>query len=123
MKVSDISPLGRLSLLFSRAQGETADLGVLCAACGTGHPLHLVRRERVLLCQACAAREAGRTGVEIHHLGGRFEREYTVEVNSNDHAVLTALQNCWWRNRHDPGSAYAVGFDVGAWLVLCGGEP
>lgn len=123
MKVSELSERGRLSLLFSRSQGETADLGVECSACRTGHPLHLVRRGRDLRCHVCAARETGRTGVEIHHLGGRFGREYTVEVNSNHHAVLTALQDCWWRNRHDPGSAYAVGFDIGAWLVLSGGKP
>lgn len=123
MRVSELSPMARLSLLFSRAQGETTDLGSMCVACGTGNPLHLARQENELVCHACTARRAGRAAVEVHHLGGRFGREYTVEVNSNDHAVLTALQNCWWRGRHDPGSAYAVGFDIGAWLMICGVEP
>jgi len=122
MRVSLLSPESRLSLLFSRARGEVGDLDDRCIDCGAHHPLHLSRQGREVRCHRCAARLAGKPSTQIHHFGGRFDREHTIEIDVNDHAVLTALQDCWWRGRYEPGSPYALGFDIGAWLVVCGVE-
>ena len=88
--------------------------GATCVDCGESHPLALDPWRLPVRCYECGASAAGRPISEPHHLGGRPSPFRAVPVPLNQHQVLTLLQSCWWRPRHEPGSPYAVAFDVGA---------
>jgi hypothetical protein len=91
-----------------------------CAQCGEWRLLALSPPGpgRPVLCFECLACLQGRPALEVHHLGGRPSPLPTVPVPLNQHAVLTLLQDLWWRGRQEPGAPYAVGFDLGALVAV-----
>lgn len=115
MKVSDLSPRTRFLLTRSRAAHELGP-NAKCEACGETEPL-MLDRERKRVCYECEAVRRGTSPYQAHHLGGRAPNTKTVLVGANIHAVLSLLQDCYWRGRHKPGSPYAIAFDLAAYLV------
>lgn len=116
--VSDMSPKARFAMVRNRIRLELPE-GAVCSDCGDPEPLHLKYRRDEVRCHDCTARKTERSVVEEHHLGGRPSLISTQPVTANDHTILSLLQSCFWRGSHQPGSAYALGFDLGAWLGLC----
>lgn len=82
----------------------------------------LTRQGDSVVCHECEAVRRGASPFQSHHLGGRAPDTKTVLVGANLHAVLTLLQECFWRSKHEPGSAYAVAFDLAAYLAHMTGE-
>lgn len=108
-----MSPEDALCLAVNRRRMRLP-YGADCADCGETHPLALNPSRRPLRCYGCWAVRAGRSGFEEQHLGGRPSPLPTVRVPVNQHQVLTLLQDLFWRGTHEPGSLYAVAFDLGA---------
>lgn len=116
MRVSDLSPRARFLLSRSRAAHELGpDAG--CEACGEAEPLVLGRFNDRIVCHECEAVRRGASPFQAHHIGGRAPNTTTVMVGANIHAVLTLLQECFWKGRHPPGSPYAIAFDLAAYLL------
>jgi hypothetical protein len=88
-----------------------------CAICGMSWTLVLFRRPEAVSCFGCAAIARGRTGFELHHLGGKSS-PYTVLIPVNVHVVLTAAQVLSWRGVHEPGSPEAIARDVLAFIIV-----
>ncbi len=121
MKVSDLSPETRFLLTRSRAAHELRP-DPACEACGITEPLVLARVKESTVCFECEAVRRGASPFQAHHIGGRGPGTKTVLVGANLHAVLSLLQDCFWRGHHQPGSAYAVGFDLAVYLAHMTGE-
>ncbi len=121
MKVRDLSPEARFLLTRSRAAYELGP-GAACEACGITEPLVLARLNESIVCRECEAVRRGASPFQAHHIGGRGPGTKTVLIGANLHAVLSLLQDCFWRGRHEPGSAYAVGFDLAVYLAHMTGE-
>ena len=121
MKVSDLSPQARFLLTRSRAAHELGP-DVACGACGITEPLMLTEADESVVCRECEAVRMGTSPYQAHHIGGRGPDTKTVLVGANLHAVLTLLQDCFWRESHEPGSSYAVGFDLAVYLAHMTGE-
>jgi len=120
MRVSDLSPRARFLLTRSRTAHELGpDAG--CEACGDAEPLMLGRFSDRIVCHECEAVRRGVSPFQAHHIGGRAPNTTTVMVGANIHAVLTLLQGCFWGGRHPPGSPYAIGFDLAAYLLYVAG--
>ncbi|MBM3957535.1 MAG: hypothetical protein FJ313_05735 [Gemmatimonadetes bacterium] len=91
--------------------------GAVCS-CGEARPVCLLRGSEPVICVECARVGWGYGPVEEHHVGGRPSPLPTVLLRSNQHALATWLQEEFWRlDGHEPGSPYAVAFDLG---VLAG---
>ena len=116
MKVSDLSPQARFLLTSSRVAHELGP-NVACEACGITEPLMLAEVDESVVCRECEAVRRGMSPFQAHHIGGRGPGTKTVLVGANLHGVFTLLQDCFWRGRHEPGSAYAVGFDLAVYLA------
>jgi hypothetical protein len=108
-----MTPHDELALAVSRRRMRLP-FEAACVDCGERHPLVLNPWRRSVRCYECWARRAGRATVEPHHLGGRPSPLPVVWVPLNQHVVLTLLQELYWRRWHEPGSPYAVAFDLGA---------
>ena len=121
MRVRDLSPEARFLLTRSRAEEE---LGVdaTCEVCGYSEPLALTEKKGSIVCLECEAVRRGASPYQAHHLGGRAPGTKTVLIGVNLHAVLTLLQECFWRGKHEPGSSYAVAFDLAVYLAYMTGE-
>lgn len=65
----------------------------------------------------CGAESRGVNPRQWHHLGGQAPGTVTVLIDANVHAVLSLLQDCFWKGPHEPGSSYAVAFDLAAYLT------
>ena len=120
MRVSELSPEAWFALTRNRAIHELGP-NAGCEACGEAEPLMLGRFKDRIVCHECDAVRRGVSPFQAHHLGGRAPNTTTVVVGANLHAVLTLLQECFWKGRHAPGSAYAIGFDLAAYLVYMAG--
>ena len=120
MRVSELSPRARFALTRNRAIHELGP-NAGCEACGEAEPLMLGRPNDRIVCHECDAVRRGVSPFQAHHIGGRAPNTTTVVVGANTHAVLTLLQECFWKGRHTPGSPYAVGFDLTAYLVYMAG--
>ena len=121
MKVVDLSPEARFLLTRSRAQEELG-ADATCGACGITEPLALIEKDDSVVCLECEAVHRGASPLQSHHLGGRAPGTKTVLVGANLHALLTLLQDCFWRGKHKPGSDYAVAFDLAVYLAHMSGE-
>jgi hypothetical protein len=121
MRVTDLSSETRFLLVRSRLSHELGP-DAACAACGIAEPLVLARVNDSIVCRECEAVRRGASPFQAHHLGGRAPRTKTVLTGANLHAILTQLQECFWRGRHEPGSAYAFAFDLAAYLAYMTGE-
>ena len=120
MRVSELSPRARFALTRNRAIHELGS-NAGCEVCGEGEPLMLGRLNDRIVCHECDASRRGVSPFQAHHIGGRAPNTTTVVVGANIHAILTLLQECFWKGRHTPGSPYAVGFDLTAYLVYMAG--
>ncbi len=98
----------RLLLALDR-QRMRLPYGAACVECGETCVVALKPSRRVIRCYQCAVRPT-----EWQHCGGRGEGVPIIEVPANHHRLLTLLQDLYWRDTHEPGSAYAVAFDRGA---------
>ena len=116
MRVSELSPRARFALARNRAIHELGP-NAGCEACGEAEPLMLGRLNDRIVCHECDAVQRGVSPFQAHHIGGRAPNTTTVIVGANIHAVLTLLQECFWKGRHKPGSPYAIGFDLVAYLL------
>ena len=125
MDVTELSPEVRYALIVNRRLMRLPYGGV-CADCGTDRLIALIPPRQSadgtprgpILCLGCLEVLEGKNPVQEHDLGGRPSPLPKVPVPRNFHEQLIQLQNCFWRGRHEPGSPYAVGFDMGAWLAL-----
>jgi hypothetical protein len=120
VKVSELSPKAEFVLVRSRAAHELGP-GAECEACGEIEPLMLGRFNTRIVCLECEAVRRGASPYHDHHIGGRAPGTRTVLVGANVHAVLTLLQTCFWKGRYEPGSSYAVAFDLAAYLAYVAG--
>jgi len=120
MRVSELSAEARFALTRNRAIHELKP-NACCEACGETEPLMLGRLKDRIVCHECDAVRRGVSPFQAHHIGGRAPNTTTVVVGANMHAVLTLLQECFWKGRHTPGSSYAVGFDLTAYLLYVAG--
>jgi len=101
--------------------------GAACTRCEIRNPFALVLpmrpgkggsvKKRPLVCYKCRIQLLGRSGWELHHLGGRPSPVAPVLIDANLHRVLTYLQLGWRREGIAPGSTEATVRDVVA-LVL-----
>ena len=121
MKVSDLSPEARFLLNRSRVAHELGR-DAACEVCQVDEPLVLAKVNGTVICRECEAVHRGASPFQAHHIGGRAPGTRTVLVGANLHAILSLLQECYWRGRHEPGSAYAVAFDLGVYLSHMTGE-
>lgn len=69
--------------------------GAACVACGFDDPVALQGDPKRPLCYECAARKAGRSPVELHHLLGRRADEGATATPGNMHRVLSDAQLDW----------------------------
>jgi hypothetical protein len=81
----------------------------------------LGRFNKRIVCHECEAVRRGASPYQAHHIGGRAPDTRTVLVGANVHAVLTLLQTCFWKGRYEPGSPYAVAFDLASYLAHVAG--
>ena len=88
-----------------------------CSVCGVSNPLVLVVRRRPVVCATCSARLRGRSGYELHHLGGRPSPFAPVRMLAATHRLLTFAQDVTWRGVMPPGSLLAVGLDLAFWQM------
>ena len=121
MKVSELSAEARFLLTRSRRKEELGAEAV-CVGCGTSEPLVLTDNGATVVCLECEAVRRGTSPFQAHHLGGRAPGTRTVLVGANLHRLLTLLQDCFWRGKHEPGSSYAVAFDLAVYLAHMTGE-
>ena len=121
MRVRDLSPEARFLLTRSRA-AEEIGIDATCEVCGHAEPLALTEKGESIVCLECEAGRRGASRYQAHHLGGRAPDTKTVVIGANLHAVLTLLQECFWRDKHEPGSSYAVAFDLAVYLAYMTGE-
>lgn len=63
-----------------------------CTACGESDPVALVKSD---LCYGCQARQAGKSDVELHHIAGRHNSDFTVSLPANEHRLVSDQQNDW----------------------------
>ena len=73
-----------------------------CKTCGEADELALVT---AVLCYACKARQAGRRDVERHHVAGKNNDPFTVDLPANDHRVMTGAQDWPSRTLINPDSS------------------
>ncbi len=95
---------------------RTLGPGARCSLCGIGIVLVLFRMRSVVVCYQCFALRRGRSGYELHHLGG--EGGVPILVWANLHRLLSAWQDITWRGEVEPGSADAIRCDVAGLLVI-----
>lgn len=116
MTSSDIPLEVRVALAVNR-RAMQLDGGAVCA-CGEARPVCLLRGRDEPICFECVNVEWERGRFEDHHIGGQPSPLPTVRLPRNQHALATWLQEEFWRlDGHEPGSPYAVAFDLG---VLAG---
>lgn len=121
MKVSQLAPKAEFLLAVSRLEEELG-ADAACEDCGHDNLIALSDEKGPIVCRECEAARRGVSPLQAHHLGGRASGTRTVLVAANTHAVLSLLQECFWKGVHDPGSAYAVGFDLAAYLAYTTGR-
>lgn len=63
--------------------------------CGEADPRCLVETDSGVQCYGFHARTAGRPATEQHHVAGRHNLADTVPVPTNDHRILSDLQQDW----------------------------
>jgi hypothetical protein len=114
MRVADRPGEARFALTRNRAIFELG-AGAECEGCGETEPLVLTRVKSRVVCRECHWVRRGLSPFQAHHIGGRAPNTKTVLIGANLHAVLTLLQDCFWRGHHAQGSAYAIGFDLAAY--------
>jgi hypothetical protein len=122
MRVADLTPQARFALVRNRAVYELGK-SAKCEACGETEPLVLSHVGKRVVCRECDLARRGLSPFQAHHIGGRAPNTTTVIVGANAHAVLTLLQDAFWRKDHDPGSTYAIAFDLSAYTVYLGEGP
>lgn len=123
--VTDLSPQVQYALIVNRRLMRLP-IDPECERCGYDQIIALIPPRHAkdgtplgpVLCLECIYEGEGSSRIHKHDLGGRPSPLARVAVRANLHEQLTQLQNCYWRNRHRPGSMYAVGFDVGALFAL-----
>lgn len=83
------------SLAIRRAE-RRAVLGSArrCACCGFDDVLAL-EAGSPLLCAACNAILAGRSSIERHHVAGRRNGSFTIDIGANPHRILSERQRLW----------------------------
>jgi hypothetical protein len=102
-----MTPEARLHLALERCRMRLP-YEAACHSCGETSVAALRSRPPVR-CYQCSVRST-----ERQHCGGRAEGVPIIEVPANQHRLLTLLQEAYWRDTHEPGDPYAVGFDLGA---------
>jgi hypothetical protein len=88
--------------------------------CGADDPFVLFPRGKGVLCVACNEETWRRPRVQGQELGGKKTPLSKVFIDANLHRILTDLQELWRAAGFEPGSPFAVGFDIGAYVVICG---
>jgi hypothetical protein len=92
--------------------------GASCCLCGYSHPFTLIGAGRIVFCQSCLQEMWGKKRIQGQHLGRRPTSLPPVPVDTDEHVLLTDLQRLWRAAGFEPGSAFAIGFDIGAYLVI-----
>jgi hypothetical protein len=83
-----------------------------CTTCGESDPIALVRSD---LCYSCHARQAGKSDVELHHVAGRHNSDFTVSLPANEHRLASDYQNDWpERTLRNPDSSPLL--HASAWI-------
>jgi hypothetical protein len=116
MRVADLTGEARFMLTLNRATYELG-WGAECEGCGETHPLALASVKDRVVCRECHSVRRGLSPIQAHHLGGRAPNTRTILIGANLHAILTVLQASFWIGTHEPGSPYAIGFDLGAYAA------
>ena len=92
-----------------------------CLLCGYSHPFTLIGGTRTAFCQACLQEIWGKTRIQKHHLGRKSTPLSPIPVDANRHLLLSDMQRVWRAAGFKPGSPFAIGFDLGAYIALCEG--
>jgi hypothetical protein len=91
--------------------------GTSCS-CGSSHPFVLFPRGDGVLCAASIEESHGDRRNQEQHLGGDPTPITPAPGDANEQRLLTDLQRFWQAMGYEPGSRFAIGFDVGAYLVI-----
>lgn len=72
------------------------------------------------MCCSCIEEAWRKPRKQGQHLGGDPSPLSPVSVDTNEHRILTDLQRLWCAAGFEAGSPFAVGFDIGAFIVIAG---
>lgn len=94
--------------------------GASCCLCGYSNPFTLVGAGQIVFCQSCVQEIWGKSRTQRQHLGRRpTPVSTTPPTDANEQLLLTDLQRLWIAAGFKPGSWFAIGFDIGAYIVIC----